>query len=347
MKKLAAALLMIPAWSAAQIPAAIKPTQASSGNCSPNIISSGSGPVTVQLTGSCTGVDPRLVQQLTESLQKFLAQLPKLAADQRTVTNLNDFLAKKDVELADKVQEVKGWMEKYRELEQRLQQQPADDELSKRAGDALKEGNLNRTEALLKELLAKEEKQVDRTARNHFNLAEVYDLRFQPLLALPEYEKAYQYRPQDFSYAYAYALILYKQNRHPEAEPVYLTALRNARNLPAVSATYLPAVASTLNNLGNLYIDTQRFNQAEAAYTECLTIRQQLAKENSGAYLPAVARTLNNLGRLYGDTQRFKEAETAYVNCLAIYEQLAQERPAAYLPDVAMTLNNLVLNGVS
>jgi hypothetical protein len=171
-------------------------------------------------------------------MQKFLAQFPK------TIGNLNELLDKKNVELAEKVREVEDWTKKYGELSQRLEQQPADDELSKQAGDALKEGDLSRAEALLKELVAKEEKQVDRTARNHFNLAEVYDLRFQPLLALPEYERAYQYRPQEFSYAFAYAAILQKQNRHPAAEPVYLVALRNARDLRSDSD-----VARTLNNL--------------------------------------------------------------------------------------------------
>ena len=109
--------------------------------------------------------------------------------------------------------------------EQRLQQRPPDDELSKETGEALKSGNLNRAESLLKDLLAKEETQVDRTARNHFNLAALYELRFQPLQALSEYAKAYQYRPDEFRYAINYADLLHKQNRHGEAAPVYLAAL--------------------------------------------------------------------------------------------------------------------------
>ena len=268
-------------------------------------------------------------------MQKFLAQFPK------TIGNLNELLDKKNVEIAERVREVEDWTKKYGELSQRLEEQPADDELSKQAGDALKEGNLSSAEALLKVLVAKEEKQVDRTARNHFNLAEVYDLRFQPLLALPEYEKAYQYRPQEFSYAFAYAVILHEQNRHPAAEPVYLAALRNARDLPKDSATYLPYVARTLNNLGVLYSDTQRLKEAEAAYTEGLAIRRELAKENAASYLPDVASTLNNLGNLYRATQRLKEAEAAYTEGLATYRQLAKENATAYLPDVATTLNNL------
>jgi hypothetical protein len=42
----------------------------------------------------------------------------------------------------------------------------------------------------------------------------------------------------------------------------------------------MPDVADTLNNLGILYRATQRLQEAEAAYTECLTIRQQLVQAN-------------------------------------------------------------------
>ena len=336
MRHLAAVLFLLPAWSAAQTPGvAGSPSQASTGNCSPNIVNSGSGPVTVQLIGSCNGIDPRLLRDLTQSMQKFLAQFPK------TIGNLNELLDKKNVELAEKVREVEDWTKKYGELSQRLEEQPADDELSRQAADALKEGNLNRAEALLKELLAKEEKQVDRTARNHFNLALAYDLQLRPLLALPEYEKAYQYRPQEFLYAFAYAAILSKQNRYPAAEPVYLVALRDARDLPKDSAAYLPGIAMTLNNLGALYSDTQRLKEAEGAYTEVLAAFRQLAKENAAAYLPDVARTLNNLGLVYTATQRLKEAEAVYTESLATFRQLVRENAATYLPNLAMALNNL------
>src|SRR5439155_20065564 len=120
-----------------------------------------------KLFGSCNGIDPRLVRELTNRMQRFLSEFPK------TIVNLNELLDKKNVELAGKVREIEDWTKKYRELSQRLEEQRGDDELGKQAGDALKEGNLGRAEALMKKLLAKEEKQIDRTALNHFNLAEV------------------------------------------------------------------------------------------------------------------------------------------------------------------------------
>jgi tetratricopeptide (TPR) repeat protein len=146
----------------------------------------------------------------------------------------------------------------------------------------------------------------------------IYDLRFQPLLALPEYGKAYQYRPEEFPYAEAYAVILAKQNR-PEAEQVFLTALRNARVFGSDKTMHLEDVATTLNDLGVLYSKTQRLKEAEEVYTECLAIERQLVKENVPIpfflthqlpfHLPHLALALNNLGNVYRDEERPKEAE--------------------------------------
>lgn len=154
-------VLLLPVCSLAQAQAAGKVnSQTSTGNCSPNIVSSGSGSVTVQMRSSCGNVDPRVLTKLTESLQQFLAQNPK------TITNLNELLELKDVQLEEKGKEVEEWIGKYNELSQQLKERPADDELSKQAADALHQGDLQRAEQLLNDLLTKEEKQVDLTAQN-------------------------------------------------------------------------------------------------------------------------------------------------------------------------------------
>jgi hypothetical protein len=105
--------------------------------------------------------------------------------------------------------------------------------LSKQAVEALKEGNLSSAESLLKNLTAKEDKQIEkqqeRAARNHFNLGSVYELQFKPLLALSEYEQAYRYRPQEYKYAGEYACppscysVFFEPHRstdHPKKIPV-------------------------------------------------------------------------------------------------------------------------------
>ena len=106
---------------------------------------------------------------------------------------------------------------------------------------------------------------------------------------------------------------------------------------------YLPYVATTLNNLGILYSDSERMEEAEEAYSEALATRRKLAETNPEAYLPAVATTLHNVAVVYRNTRRIDKAEEAYAEALAIRRKLAEADPEAYLPSVAGTLNNLAV----
>jgi hypothetical protein len=155
-------VLLLSVCSLAQASTAEKgATQTSTGNCSPNIVSSGNGPVTIQLPRSCNDLDSRVLAKLTKTLQEFVSQYPK------TIRNLNELLDKKNVELADKAKEVEDWIKKYNELSSQLEQHPAADELSKLAVEALLNGDFQRAEDVLNMSLAKEEKQVDEGVK-HF-----------------------------------------------------------------------------------------------------------------------------------------------------------------------------------
>ena len=143
---------------------------------------------------------------------------------------------------------------------------------------------------------------------------------------------------------FTYAVFLQKNNQYREAETLYSEALSSYRQLANDNPTvYLPDVAGTLNNLGNLVAkDGQRREEAETLYREALSIRRQLANDNPTVYLPDVAMTLNNFGNLVAkDSQRRNEAETLYREALSIRRQLANDNPRVYLPYVAGTLNNL------
>jgi tetratricopeptide (TPR) repeat protein len=316
----------------AQAPASKPVAQTSHGPCSPNI-SNVSGVVKIQFaSNACSGIDPEAVRRLNA----FLTDFPK------TQHRLQELLDKKDVELSETVRQASEWATKYQDLSKRLTDQPADDDLSKRAAALLKDGQLDQAAKLLDEILAHDEMRVDQAARNSFNRAQAYELQYQPVKALLLYEKAYRYRPGEFSYAFAYAKLLQHQNRYMECEPVYNAALALVRVLSKSNpAAHLPDLALALNNLGNLYATTQRLKESEAAYEEALGIRRQLAKANPAADLPDVAATLNNLGILYRYTQRFKDAEAAYQESLKIYRQISKDEPAPRLPDIARTLSNL------
>ena len=130
--------------------------QESSGWCSPNIAN-----VVGNVTVNCIGVDPR------------------------ALTWLNAGLSRKNLQLADKIREADEWTRRYKELEAQLSAAGDDSVLSRQAEEYLHEGELEKAGAILDQILGSEEKQIDRTAANHFNRALVYELQFRLVDALP------------------------------------------------------------------------------------------------------------------------------------------------------------------
>jgi tetratricopeptide (TPR) repeat protein len=171
--------------------------QKTQGWCSPSIAN-----VEGNITVNCVGVDPRAVQRL------------------------NELLSQKDQQLREKIQQANEWAEKYFELEKRLSEATDDARLSEAAAAYLHEGELDKAEAILNDLLQREEQLVDRAAANNFNLALILDLQFQPAEALLHLEKAYHYRPDNVEYAHQYARALESANRLDDAEEVYRKNLR-------------------------------------------------------------------------------------------------------------------------
>ncbi|MBX7142785.1 MAG: tetratricopeptide repeat protein, partial [Chitinophagales bacterium] len=126
-----------------------------------------------------------------------------------------------------------------------------------------------------------------------------------------------------------------------EAQEKYQEALDIRRELARSNPqTYLPDVATTLNNLAVLLSDRNEFTEAQEKYQEALDIRRELARSNPQTYLPDVATTLNNLAVLLKARNEFTEAQEKYQEALDIYRELARSNPQTYLPDVAMTAAN-------
>src|ERR1035438_3584662 len=116
--------------------------QQSSGWCSPNIAN-----VVGNVTLNCIGVDPRALKRL------------------------NAELSRKNLQLADKVREANEWTTRYKELEAQLRAADDDSGLSRQAEQYLHQGKLDKAGAILDQILGSEEKQIDRTAANHYNRA--------------------------------------------------------------------------------------------------------------------------------------------------------------------------------
>jgi len=105
----------------------------------------------------------------------------------------------------------------------------------------------------------------------------------------------------------------------------------------------LSGVATTLNNLGNLYHHTQQMKEAEASYQEALTIRRDLAKANPQAYLPYVADTLRNFGLLYFTQDKITQAHPYFEEEATIRRELWQAHPELHAEKFFASLDLNVL----
>ena len=127
-------------------------------------------------------------------------------------------------------------------------------------------------------------------------------------------------------------LLLWRQGRHQEAEPLLRRALTLDESLLGLDHTQ---VAVRLNNLAQLFQDTDRLGEAEILMQRALEIWER----TRGPWHPHVATALNNLAQLLQATVRQWDAEPLMRRALEIDEAaLGPEHP-----HVARDLNNLAL----
>ena len=101
--------------------------------------------------------------------------------------------------------------------------------------------------------------------------------------------------------------------------------------------------AHVLWDLGSLYFDLKRFEEAEPVYMEAVKIFKELVSKSPKAYNSSFAYVQNSLGSLYWELKRFKEAEEIYKEALEIFMELAGKSPGTYNLGVAYVQNNLGL----
>ncbi len=120
----------------------------------------------------------------------------------------------------------------------------------------------------------------------------------------------------------------YQQGNYPEAEKQWAAALKEAEGFGPQD----PRLATSLNNLAQVYRAQGRYAEAEPLYKRALAIQEKAL----GPDHPSVAKSLNNLAELYRAQGRYEEAELRYKRALAIMEKaLGPEHP-----DVALGLEN-------
>jgi tetratricopeptide (TPR) repeat protein len=246
---LAAASLML-GWPSACAATASSQTgsieQHSEGACSPPIIDN-QGQISISCQGLNENAQHYLENKLTEQFSLLSEKLTHLDDSARTIQNLN--------ELIDNLRkQADDWAQRYRELSARLAESRDDSAQAKQARELIQQGEFAKAEAILQVLATKEEDDVARTAATQYDLSDLAMLRFDPAGALPHYEKAFRYRPDNPRYADGYAQAAYRERHYAEAERGFTAALQLYRDLADRDpGTYGPYVAGALNNLGLLH----------------------------------------------------------------------------------------------
>ena len=133
----------------------------------------------------------------------------------RAEHHLNDLLDRMGLDLKQKTDEANDWARRYKELNAQLEEakkqlvaKGEDATFVQSAQDLLHEGKLDEARAIFDRLIQSDEANVDRAAQDHFGRAIVLALQFHMDEALPDYAKAYQYRPDDLRYAELYYIAL-------------------------------------------------------------------------------------------------------------------------------------------
>lgn len=145
-------------------------------------------------------------------------------------------------------------------------------------------------------------------------------------------------------YLFDYALFLHANFHINTAEELYREILKTDFNQQKIhSIVYLPLMAITLSNLGDLVaVDKGRYSEAEKFYKRSLEIYRDLARESPNVYLPSVVVGLNKLGRLFRTNNEYRnEAEKLYIEALNILCNLAKDNPSGYLPYLPIKSDHL------
>ncbi len=310
--------------------------QHSEGPCSPPIINN-QGHVLI----SCPGVAPEalryLENNLTEQFSRVDERLSHLEEFDRTIRNLD--------ELTDNLRkQADDWAQRYRELSARLAESQDDSEQAKQAHELIQQGEFAKAEAILEALATKEEDDVARAAATQYDLGDLAMLRFDPPGALPHYEKAFRYQPDNLTYTITYALVAYAERHYLDAEKAINQAL-DAEKLSGNRgpADRRPAIAATLLMLGKVHMSMSRPAAAEKAFSQAAQICRELATSDpaSDTYRQLLASAQLDSGLLYLDTGRSKESEAALSDALISERDLAKRSYPGAKVQLVIILNDL------
>ncbi len=287
-----------------------------SGNCSVNTAGV-QGNVTVHL--QC----PRLNSNVLKSLEKKLGELVNQGA-------------LKESRLQE---EADDWKNRFLELSERLASSDIGVALSLKAKELLEQGEFDKAQELLEKATTEDEKNIDRAAEDYSRLGQLACLKFEPLKALEYQGKAYRYRPNVFAYAIDYQVLLDREHRYGEAEKVGLQVLAQVDSLHPTDPKHLRMRRLILNNLGTLYKNTSRLDEAEKELSEAVNLDVGGSDETTDDKI-LKANALSNLGNVHCLMGKFQSAAAEFSRSIEQFELLNKENANALELGMSNVLTN-------
>lgn len=290
--------------------------QSSSGPCSVNIAAvQGNSNVTI----SCPGIPPALMSKLNKLL--------------------ND---NKDIhDIAARLKSAEDWRKKYEDLVEQLASADSENGLSRKAEHLIEQGRLDEAQAVLDQLIADDEKDLDRVAADHFHRGQLYALQFDTSRALRDFERAHQIRPDEIQYALNCSQMLILQHKNERAieilEP-FVPTLQEQKDISQKS--YILAI-EVLGNLASAYQGIQSPEKAEELYVRVVALCRAVPPSNAVALEVDCAANTENLAGLYMATGQVDLAEQRLKEVLAVRRELAKTNRALYEQEVIKTEANL------
>ena len=281
-------------------------------------------------------IDPR-------KINSYIKQLPISEGKKRTINIINKLYNDHEIEinekyeLLDRVDEIFEILEKLTE-KIKINESEGKKEAAKILEENKKYYEKGNAEAIKNNYYEKKKQNKKDEINILKNSIELTDSLFAYDVTEDLYKELIKLEPTEENY-FNFAYFYQKYKVYNKAGKLYEEALHIYRELAKENPrTYLPYVATTLNNLAVLHKAKNEYGEALEKYEEALQIRRELAKENPRTYLPYVATTLNNLAILKKVKNEYGDALEKHEEALKIYRELALENPRTYDIDYAKIL---------
>ena len=195
---------------------------------------------------------------------------------------------------------------------------------------ALRSGDSKQATALFAEVEAQAEPSIEATAESRYQRGLIARSEIRYGEALAHFERAHQLAPHNMDYHLTYARMLHTLADYGEARRQYQKLLPAQEQTLGAEHRY---VATTLNNMGNVYRAQGDYAKALEYYERALAIWGKALGEGH----PNVASTLNNMGSVYYSQGEYAKALDYYERVLSIEKKtLGKDHPS-----YATTLNNM------